>query len=916
VSGERTGSASDVTQREFVGGQRLFGRYTLIKILGRGGMGIVWLAHDEELERDVALKFLPDLIIHDSAVLSDLKRETRRCLELTHKNIVRIYDFVHDERSGCISMEYIDGDTLSNLRCDKERKVFETAELTEWMSQLCDALDYAHNYAHIIHRDLKPANLMVNQRGELKVSDFGIARSLGDSMSVITMAGGRSGTLAYMSPQQLEGERGTHLDDIYSLGVSVYELLTSKPPFYAGNIDRQIREKIPPSMTERRKEFEIEAEPIPAVWEEWVAACLAKDPDHRPQSIPEIARKLQMPSAEGRPPAMRSFFLRSKNSVLVLALASLCLLALAVGGWYFGVFKPARPKVGTVAGASTAIPEKSIAVLPFDNLSEEKANAYFADGTQNEILTKLAGIGELKVISRSSTAKYKSRPEDLKTVARELGVATVLEGSVQRAGDKVRVNVQLLDARVDTHLWAKSYDRDLKDVFAVESEVAQEIADALRAKLSTGEANALATAPTRDTEAYDLFLKGEYQERQAESAENGELFDRAEIFYRQALARDPNFALAYARLAYSCLNRHWFINRLTSAQLEEVKSNIQRALAIAPESPDAYLALGIFHYWVHRDYDSALRALDRAIELQPSNSESRTARAGVYRRRGEWRRSLAEFERVLELNPRDSFSSTELGNTYLWLRRWSEAERALTRALALDPHNINAAFHLAVTYVNSTGDIRRARRAWEGVPESEMQISPYGILISQRIGESVYLNVLERHFADALKAWDLRPTDTAEGRLKQLKARVGIQLLAGQNAAAKPECEQARALLEVQLAQRRPEDRTSLSELSWVYVCLGRNADALRVAQQAAEALPLEKDAIFGANFLLGLAQIEAHTGQSEEAVKVLRQLLTIPAGENISIARLKIDPVWDPIRNDPGFQKLLSEPEPATVYK
>src|SRR5207245_3745635 len=222
--------------------------------------------------------------------------------------------------------------------------------------------------------------------------------------------------------------------------------------------------------------------------------------------------------------------------------------------------------------------------------------------------------------------------------------------SVQKAAGKVRVNVQLLDARVDTHLWAKSYDRDLKDVFAVESEVAQEIADTLRAKLSPGEANSLAAAPTRDSEAYDLFLKGEYEERQAESTYKGEIYDRAATFYRQALARDSNFALAYARLAYSRLNRHWFINRLTSAQLEEVKSNIQRALAIAPESPDAYLALGIFHYWVHRDYDSALKALDRAIELQPSNSESRTARAGVYRRRGEWRRSLAEFERVLELN--------------------------------------------------------------------------------------------------------------------------------------------------------------------------------------------------------------------------------------------------------------------------
>jgi len=352
------------------------------------------------------------------------------------------------------------------------------------------------------------------------------------------------------------------------------------------------------------------------------------------------------------------------------------------------------------------------------------------------------------------------------------------------------------------------------------------------------------------------------------------------------------------------------------AQLEEVKSNIERALAIAPESPEAYLALGVFHYWGHLDYDSALRALDRAIELQPSNSDSLTFRAAIYRRRGEWRRSLAESGRALELNPRESFSSTDLGDTYLSLRRWSEAERALTRGLALDPHNINAGFHLADTYVNSTGDILRARRAWEGIPEGKGQVSPYGIVISQMIRETVYLDVLERHFADALKAWNILPTNTAEERLNKLKARVGIQVSAGQNGAAKSEAEQARALLEAQLAKRAPQDRTSLTELAWVYVCLGRNDDALRIAREATEALPIEKDALVGAYFLTGLAQIDAHTGQPQEAVKILRRLLTIPAGEYVSVTRLKIDPVWDPIRNDPGFQKLLSEPEPETVYK
>src|SRR5467141_4437698 len=268
VSNERAGNVMGATSRDFASGQVVFGRYTLIKVLGRGGMGIVWLARDEELERDVALKFLPDLMIQDRSLLDQLKHETKRCLELTHLHIVRIHDFVHDERSGCISMEYVDGETLSNLRAEKEQKVFEPDELSGWTVQLCDALDYAHNYAKIIHRDLKPANLMVNKRGELKVSDFGIARSLGDSLSKITMEQGRSGTLVYMSPQQLGGERGTHLDDIYSLGASVYELLTSKPPFYSGNIDRQIQERVAPSMTERRKEFNIEPALLPPVWEE------------------------------------------------------------------------------------------------------------------------------------------------------------------------------------------------------------------------------------------------------------------------------------------------------------------------------------------------------------------------------------------------------------------------------------------------------------------------------------------------------------------------------------------------------------------------------------------------------------------------------------------------------------------------
>jgi serine/threonine protein kinase len=379
MSGETSGNGLDATMRDFANGQKVFNRYTLIKTLGRGGMGVVWLAHDDELERNVALKFLPELIIHDRAVLGDMKRETRRSLDLTHKNIVRIYDFVHSDQSGCISMEYIDGDTLGNLRADKSHKVFETHDLKDWTSQLCDALDYAHNHARIIHRDLKPANLMVNKRGDLKVSDFGISRSLSDSVSMLTMEQGRSGTLVFMSPQQLDGERGSHLDDIYSFGATAYELLTSKPPFSSGNVDRQIREKIPPSMTLRRKELEIEGEPIDETWERVVAACLAKEPARRPQSFAEIAQKLEIASPKtvranqaavekAKGSGLPGIIAALKSNPAALyggAAAVLCAALLAI--WYFG-FHKSTPK-------SVAAPVTQPSSASTSNVEDSTANA-------------------------------------------------------------------------------------------------------------------------------------------------------------------------------------------------------------------------------------------------------------------------------------------------------------------------------------------------------------------------------------------------------------------------------------------------------------------------------------------------------------------------------------------------------------
>src|SRR2546423_1486304 len=341
------------TIRGFAANDKLFQRYTLHSILGRGGMGIVWRAFDEELERDVALKFLPEVLMLDRAAMDELKRETKRSLELTHHHIVRIYDFAQDNRTACISMEYVDGQTLSALRVERANKVFEVDELRPLVEQACDALEYAHVKARIVHRDLKPSNLMLNSRGELKVTDFGIARSLSDSVSMLTLR--TSGTLIYMSPQQLDGERAHPTDDIYSLGATLYELLSGKPPFYSGGIESQIRDKIPPSISARRSALEVaSAKSVPAEWEATIAACLAKEPAQRPQSAVEVAKRLGLappqyghaafskpsplipppPAAlEPVPPAKRKFG----------ALALMIAMLIVCGGlvWCFGFFLPA-----------------------------------------------------------------------------------------------------------------------------------------------------------------------------------------------------------------------------------------------------------------------------------------------------------------------------------------------------------------------------------------------------------------------------------------------------------------------------------------------------------------------------------------------------------------------------------------------
>jgi len=921
VTNQRTGTVAAATSREFVSGQKVFGRYALVKVLGRGGMGIVWLAHDEALERDVALKFLPDLMIQDRAAFDQLRREAKRCLDLTHRHIVRIHDFVHDERSGGISMEYIDGETLSNLRAEKERRVFEPDEITTWMSQLCDALDYAHNHAKVIHCDLKPSNLMVNQRGDLKVSDFGIARSLGESVNRLTIEQGRSGTLVYMSPQQLNGERSTHLDDIYSCGATIYELLTSKPPFYSGNIDRQICERVAPSMTERRKEFDIEPAFVPRLWEDTVAACLAKDTSRRPQSAAEVAHRLQLTAPQigttvvAGKSSNRKALLTGIAALSIVALAGLYLIAPNFGErLYFAtvdLFRRGFERQTKPVPQTAAISEKSIAVLPFENLSTDQQNAFFADGVQDEILTNLAKVADLKVISRTSVMQYKTGVKrNLREIANALGVAHVVEGSVQRAANRVRVSAQLIDARTDTHLWAEHYDRPLDDVFAIQSEIAKAVADQLQAKLSPREKAAIEQQPTADIAAYDYYVRAKGLLAVSTDARQGGYLYEAGGLLELAIARDPTFLLAYCKLAYVHQELYYTGFDHTASRLAQANEAMRKALELGPDRGEPHLAAVWVYYHCYFDYDRARSELEIARSALPNEPEVFALAGYIDRRQGLWKEHIQNLERAARLDPRNIEILHGLAQGYQLVRQFPEMAAVCDRILAITPadsltrvtrgavdfewHADTSPLHAIINDIIAKDPNAGAAFAQDWFVHALCERNPVEIrsalAVIPREGITSVTVRICRPFYEGLAARSLKETEAAN------KAFVV-----------------ARAEME-KIVQAEPDYPQALSMLGMIDAALGRKENAVREARQAVERHPREKDQLTYAELIKNLAVVYAWNGEKEAALNELKALLQIPAP--ISYGELRLHPYWDPLRGDPRFEKLVVESTKPVAIK
>jgi TolB-like protein/Tfp pilus assembly protein PilF len=553
-----------------------------------------------------------------------------------------------------------------------------------------------------------------------------------------------------------------------------------------------------------------------------------------------------------------------------------------------------------------AIPAKSIAVLPFENLSEDKGNAYFAEGMQDLILTKLADIGDLKVISRTSTAKYESHPDNLKTIARQLGVATILEGSVQKAGNQVLINVQLIDAHSDNHLWAESYTRTLDNIFGVEGEVAQKVADALKAKLSPADTARVTAIPTRNPEAYDLFLQGQYLFQQLQTASARDpiaVGEEATDVYERAVAADPQFALGYAQLSYLRSYLHWYGVDRSAAVVDGARDAAEHALALQPDLPEAHLAMGYFHYWCHRDYAAALRELDIARAGMPNNAEVIAAIGYVHRRQGVPDMGIPEMQQASVLDPRDSTLPREIANTYVAMRRYADADAAYARSLAIFPGDIQAREERA-TGMMFSGDLPTAERMLAAVP-ADMDPQTSVSLLRFRLA------MIQRKPDAALAVFAHAP-DWLMTRWEHSVAPLG--LLRGQAFTMKGETDLARAAFlqaeqALQTEIQDPETAIDASSyLGLVYAGLGEKQAALKAARSAVDRLPMSRDPIVGAFQLERLARVEAQVGETGSAIDHLRQLLDSASGETVSVATLRIDPVWDPLRGDPRFQALLAK--------
>jgi serine/threonine protein kinase len=861
--------------------------------LGRGAMGITYQAVDRNLGSAVALKVINARHSENPQVRARFLREARAAAQLRHPNIASVFHFGETEEGQCFyAMELVDGETIE-ARVRREGPIGWSLAL-DIVAQAARAL-VAAEAEGLIHRDLKPSNIMiVNEEANdtsavlVKVIDFGLAKAGaigGDESDLGTSS--FSGTPDFASPEQLHGT-GSGLDvrsDIYSLGVTLWYLLHGKTPFESGFRAELCSQ--PPGKP--LPEEGCNAAKVPAPLIRLLRSILATNPADRPQSARELLIALRRCRDTLEAPNPRRRFLQLAGIGLLILL---CAVGLAIN-----LLRWRSPGLSVLTNS-----EKSIAVLPFENLSDDKQNAYFAAGVQDEILTDLAKIADLKVIGRESVMHYSSgSPRNLSKIGEELGATHLLKGSVQRVASRVRVNAQLIDARTEARLWAETYDRDLADVFSIQSEIAQTIADRLRSKLSPAEVAAIAEHPTSDLRAYELYAEakaiGDWNSDVKETA-----IRQIELL-EEATRRDPQFALAYCLLADAHFDLYWVGDH---SQLQLMKAAAEAAARLRPDLPEMHLLRARTCFLTH-DFNHARSELTIARRGLPNSPEAFLIVAKIDRRENRWEKALAGAREACDLDPRNGEILLWICETLDQMRRYGESEQWLRQSLSRRPDMANVIQeHLAEVKLHD-GDAVAARSILAKLPPTYH--------LDQDLWDARFTAELYLHDYDgASRAIAATPANWAEGVFVGLPPQSWAD---GQIARARGD--QPRARTAFAAARERfdaswaseAKDYSYFAQVAALDAGLERKKQAIDEARRAVELMPIGKDAWIGPGLVRNLALVYAWTGERDLAIEQLESVAKIPFGP--SFGDLRLNPCWDSLRGNPRFEKMLASLVPGS---
>jgi TolB-like protein/Tfp pilus assembly protein PilF len=879
--------------------QMKFGDYELLEEVGRGGQGVVFRARQKSLHRIVALKVIG---LGQSATEAHLKRfrlEAETAASLDHPCIVPIYE-VGDRDGQCyFSMKFVEGGQLDEVVKHTPLSIREAAEL---IAKVARTVHYAHEHG-ILHRDIKPGNILLDAKGEPHLTDFGLAR-LVESESTVTRTVEMLGTPSYMAPEQATGNnpataRLTAATDVYGLGAVLYQLLTGHPPFAGGTTYETIK-------------LLLETEPRPPrLWNPKVdrdlsticLKCLEKDSQRRYLSALGLAEDLErwlkhQPIQARRTGVVargKKWLQRNPTAVAVVTLSLALITAVGVIVWKSELFR--RP---AAAG---------IAVLPFENLSNDKEDASFADGVQDDLLTKLAKIANLKVISRTSVMQYRDH-HNTRQIGNELSVSHVLEGSVRKTGAWLHINAQLIDTRTDAHVWAEEYDRDLKDIFVIQSEIAQKVAQRLHANISPAEKLAIERPPTADLTAFDLYSRAKNLVLAwSYSLERTDNLLKAADLLNQAVAHDPTFFQAYCQLVWvhDELYRHR-VDR-TPVRLALAEAAIESAFRLRPDAGEAHLARAGHLYRGYLNYDSALAELEIARQTVPNDARLFELRGYIERRRpgGSEEEALRNFAKALDLDPRNVLILNQTAQSCDHLRRYAEEQTMLNRLLAIEPNDADTKVWRAFAEFDWKADTRPLHQSIDEI----RQKSPVAL---QKVSDSwFYCALAERDAGAAANAI----AALGNNRVGNDVAKYSPRFLEGLIARMTKDDDKARAAFTAARAeqetqvQTHPDDAGALAVLGLIDAALGRKEEALREGRRAIELLPVEKDRLNGGRIIVYLAMIAGWVGDKDLACQQLADAIRYPTGP--SYGQLKLLPTWDPLRGDPCFEKIVASLAPKS---